>query len=290
VRPTWTIAEPRVSFCYFGLAVALGNLPRRHTSMALYDQIGHGYSRTRRADARIVERIAALLALPAASHIADVGAGSGNYSNALAEAGYGVVAIEPSATMRSQAAAHPSVIWRDGFAEALPLRDGEVNAAICILAFHHIWDHRQALREMRRATAGGPLLLLTFEPRTVPDFWLDDYFPEISLGDKTLFPPIEEVAAMIREETGLGAAIEPFPVPSDLTDWFLAAGWARPHLYLDPQVRAGISAFAVADQSAIARGLDRLHADLGSGAWFRRYGQVLTRQCYDAGYRFLVAR
>jgi SAM-dependent methyltransferase len=162
--------------------------------MVLYDQIGHGYSRTRRADARIVERIAALLALPAASHIADVGAGTGNYSNALAEAGYKVVAIEPSATMRSQAVAHPSVIWREGFAEALPLRDGEVNAAICIVTFHHISDHRQALREMGRATAGGPALLLTFEPRTVRDFWLDDYFPEISRGDETLFPPIEEVA------------------------------------------------------------------------------------------------
>ena len=122
------------------------------------------------------------------------------------------------------------------------------------------------------------------------DFWLDDYFPEISRGDQTLFSPVEEVAAMMREETALRMAIEPFPVPSDLTDWFLAAGWARPHLYLDPQVRAGISGFAVADQSTIARGLDRLKADLDSAAWHQRYGQRLTQQCYDAGYRFVLAR
>jgi ubiquinone/menaquinone biosynthesis C-methylase UbiE len=55
--------------------------------MPLYDQLGQGYSRTRRADARIVERIIDLLSLPVGSHIADVGAGTGNYSNALAAHG-----------------------------------------------------------------------------------------------------------------------------------------------------------------------------------------------------------
>src|SRR5271166_4470950 len=133
--------------------------------MGLFDQIGHGYSSTRRPDARIVERITTLLSLPAGGRIVDVGAGTGNYSNALADAGYGVVAVEPSAAMRTQAVAHPSVIWRTGFAEALPVGDGEVNAAICILAFHHFSDHRQALCEMGRVTAGGPVLVLTFEPR-----------------------------------------------------------------------------------------------------------------------------
>jgi ubiquinone/menaquinone biosynthesis C-methylase UbiE len=237
-----------------------------------------------------VERITTLLSLPADSRIVDLGAGTGNYSNALADAGYGVVAVEPSAAMRIQAVAHPSVIWRTGFAEALPAGDGEVNAAICILAFHHFSDHRQALREMGRVTAAGPVVLLTFEPRALQDFWLDDYFPDIRHGDEDLFPPIESVAAMMEQETGLRTAIEPFPLPFDLTDLFLAAGWARPELYLDPQVRAGVSGFAVADQSRIDRGVDRLRADLASGDWLKRYGQVLERTTYEAGYHFLAAR
>jgi ubiquinone/menaquinone biosynthesis C-methylase UbiE len=258
--------------------------------MVSYDQIGHGYSRTRRADPRIVEQITALLSLPLGSRVVDVGAGTGNYSNAIAAAGYRVVAVEPSAAMRIQAVAYPSVIWRVGLAEGLPLGEGEVNAAICILAFHHFPDHRQALREMRRATGGGPVLLFTFDPRAQRDFWLEDYLPDIGQGDEQLFPSIEFVAAMMEEETGLRTSINPFPLPSDLSDLFLAAGWARPELYLDPQVRAGISAFAVADQSRIAAGVDRLKADLASGAWLRRYGSVLKQRSYDAGYRFVLAR
>ncbi len=145
--------------------------------MASYDQIGSGYSRTRRADARIVERITALLSLPIGSRVVDVGAGTGNYSNAIAEKGYQVAAVEPSAMMRSQAQAHSSVVWRAGFAEALPLDDAAVDGAICILAFHHFSDQQQALRETRRVTGGGPIVLLTWEPRVFRNFWLFDYFP-----------------------------------------------------------------------------------------------------------------
>jgi ubiquinone/menaquinone biosynthesis C-methylase UbiE len=258
--------------------------------MALYDGIGQGYSRTRRSDPRIVEEIIGLLSIPVAGRVVDVGAGTGNYSNALAAAGYSLVAVEPSAAMRIQALAHQSVIWRAGYAEALPVKDAEVNAAICILAFHHFSDHRRALREMRRATGGGPVLLFTFEPRNLARLWLDDYFPDISLGDEELFAAIESVAAMMAQETGLRATIKPFPLPFDLIDLFGAAGWARPEFYLDPQVRAGISAFAVRDQARIAEGADRLKADLASGDWLRRYGHVLEQKTYEAGYRFVVGR
>jgi ubiquinone/menaquinone biosynthesis C-methylase UbiE len=258
--------------------------------MASYEQIGQGYSRTRRADARIVQQIIALLSLPIGSRLVDIGAGTGNYSNALAAAGYRIVAVEPSATMRIQAVAHPSVDWRTGFAEALPLAKGEVDAAICVLAFHHFSHHRQALREMRRATEGGRILLFTFDPRAVRNFWLNDYFPDIGQGDEDLFPAIDSVAAMIEEETGLVAKIMAFPLPSDLTDLFLAAGWARPHLYLDPQVRTAISAFAVADQNQIASGVQRLQDDLTSGDWLKRYGHIFGQTSYEAGYRFVLAR
>jgi ubiquinone/menaquinone biosynthesis C-methylase UbiE len=257
--------------------------------MASYDQIGQGYSRTRRADARIVEQIR-LLTLPIGSRLVDIGAGTGNYSNALAAAGYNIVAVEPSATMRAQSVSHPLVEWRTGVAEALPVADGSVDAAICVLAFHHFSDHRQALREMRRATGGGPILLFTFEPRVVRDFWLDDYFPDIGQGDEEMFPAITSVAAMIEEETGLVTKVVAFPLPSDLADLFLAAGWARPHLYLDSQVRAGISAFAAADQGQVASGLQRLQDDLISGDWLKRYGNILGQTSFEAGYRFIVGR
>jgi hypothetical protein len=52
----------------------------------------------------------------------------------------------------------------------------------------------------------------------------------------------------------------------------LAVCWAHPHLYLDPQVRTGISAFVVADQGQIASGVQRLQEDLTSGELLKRDG------------------
>jgi protein-L-isoaspartate O-methyltransferase len=65
----------------------------------LFDAIGKEYNRTRRADPRIVARLVELLRLPAGATGADVGAGTGNYSNALADQSVAVIAIEPATTM-----------------------------------------------------------------------------------------------------------------------------------------------------------------------------------------------
>ena len=77
--------------------------------MTLYNSIGQNYNRTRQADSRIVDRLIDLLNLPKGTTIADVGAGTGNYSNAIAIQGYRVVAIEPSQVMQSQRQFHPNV-------------------------------------------------------------------------------------------------------------------------------------------------------------------------------------
>lgn len=77
--------------------------------MTLYDVIGKTYSSTRRSDSRIAEKLLEILASSQASTIADIGAGTGSYALVLAERGYRVFAIEPSAMMRSQAIAHPAI-------------------------------------------------------------------------------------------------------------------------------------------------------------------------------------
>ena len=50
-----------------------------------YDSIGSNYNQNRTADHRVLMVIEELLELPLGSVIADVGAGTGNYSNALAD-------------------------------------------------------------------------------------------------------------------------------------------------------------------------------------------------------------
>jgi SAM-dependent methyltransferase len=149
---------------------------------------------------------------------------------------------------------------------------------MAILTIHH-WPNKEAgLREMRRVTR-GPIVLLTFDPAHRP--WLTDYLPELAALDEAQMPRMSDY------EKWLGAVqVTPVPVQHDCSDGFLYAYWRRPAAYLDPFIRSGSSSFwAIGNVDA---GLARLRADLDSGAWARRYADLLEKDEYDAGYRLVV--
>ena len=257
--------------------------------MPVYDTIGRSYTQTRRPDPRIVDALARHLALPQGSLIADIGAGTGSYTNALADRGFLMHAVEPSAVMRQQAAPHPRVHWYAGTAECLPLPDASVQGVISTLAIHHFPDLGQALHEMDRVAGLGPLVFLTFDYRQVDRLWLGDYFPALWEDAVQSLPPLSDIASEIKANTAKSVEIIPFLLPPDLTDMFLAAAWQRPEAYLDPAVRAGISSFQTADPSEIKRGLERLQRDLEEGRWDQHYGSLRSIDEIDGGYRFLRA-
>ncbi|MGH7825510.1 MAG: class I SAM-dependent methyltransferase [Candidatus Binatia bacterium] len=253
----------------------------------IYDRIGEGYTRHRRADPRIVDAIVELLGLPPGSAIADVGAGTGSYSSALARRGYAVKAIEPSEVMRLQAEETERVEWLSCTAEAIPLPTGSIAAAIGIFSFHHFRDPAAGLAEMARVSRGGSVLLFTFDPREAGNFWLSEYFADVWRAAFSVFPPIAEVSDMVSASTKAGTTIHSFELPHDLVDCFAAAGWCRPEMYLDPSIRSCMSAFAVADIDAVAQGIRVLTTDLESGLWDKRYRQLRSLERLDVGYRFV---
>ncbi len=255
----------------------------------IFDSIGGSYSKTRSADPRIVKHISDFLGPANHRTIVDVGAGTGNYSVALAEQGWSVVAVEPSPVMRSQSKPHPRVTWLAASAESLSLPSGEVDALVCMLALHHFRSMAAAFAEMARVVKNGPIVLFTFDPRVGQPFWLAEYFPGMFQTGYHIFPPIEDVKSMLAQATGRMVTDLAFPLPPDLNDVFLAACWRKPELYLQPDIRAGMSAFMLAGKDEVASGLDRLSMDLKNGAWQHTYGQVLTWDSFDAGYRFITA-
>jgi ubiquinone/menaquinone biosynthesis C-methylase UbiE len=190
--------------------------------------------------------------------------------------------------MRDQALHHARVEWLPGVGEAIPLPDRSVAGVVSVLIYHHLKSPEQAVREMVRIT-DGPVVILTFDPRLEQRLWLRDYFPEVFAADTAVFPPIAAVEDLFNS-AGLVAASSAFMVPHDMRDMFLAAAWRRPQLYLDSEIRAGISLFALADQWAVDVSVARLRADLESGAWRQRYAGLLALDAYDGGYRFVVAR
>jgi ubiquinone/menaquinone biosynthesis C-methylase UbiE len=255
--------------------------------MALYDTIGKNYTQTRRSDPRIATKLLEILSFSQATTIADIGAGTGSYASVLAEHGYHVLAIEPSATMRSQAINHPIIKWIDAFAEKIPLSDRSIDAAIVMLAFHHFQDYRQALREINRVTCEGKIVLFTYDPDVIDSFWLTNYFPSFIVDVKSTFLPIPNLISEIESISNLTVNVLPFSLPHDLSDSFAAVGWGRPELYLDANIRNGISSFAKMTATEIDRGLTSLQEDLETKDWDRQYGHLRQQQEYDAGYRFV---
>ncbi len=240
--------------------------------MALYDRIGRSYRRTRQADPRVAAAIRD--ALGDVGSVVNIGAGAGAY-----EPPQTVLAVEPSRVMIGQrpAAAAPAV---EAVAEALPLPDDAVDAALAVLTVHHWSDVAAGVAEMRRV-ARRRAVFFTWWPERVADFWLlRDYLPAAAETDARLAVRIEELTRLL----GADAEIRPVPVPHDCVDGFAAAYWRRPEAYLDPEVRAGMSVFATTDPAALEDGLRRLEADISTGAWHRANADLVHADSLDVGY------
>ncbi|MEM8720890.1 MAG: class I SAM-dependent methyltransferase [Cyanobacteria bacterium P01_G01_bin.39] len=258
--------------------------------MTLYDSIGSDYNSTRKPDSRIVEQLINLLELPTGSIVADVGAGTGNYSYALANLGYQVIAIEPSQVMQRQRQHHPQISWISAVAEQIPLPDNAVDGVLVMLALHHINGINLAIAEINRISRTGKIVIFAFEQSKIPDFWLTEYFPGFINDTLNTFPSTHELAQIIKNITHQTVDIIPFLLPTDLSDLFAASGWCRPEIYLDSQVRHGISTFAKISVNELNSGLKRLKTDIDHGIWHQKYGHLLEQKHYDAGYRILVTR
>lgn len=239
---------------------------------AKYDSIGINYAQLRKPDPRIAAAIHG--ALGQAQTVINVGAGTGSYE----PGDRFVIAVEPSLEMIRQRPPSAINVVR-AVAERLPFDDNAFGAAMAILTIHH-WPRKEmGLRETRRVTR-GPIVLLTFDRTHRP--WLTDYLPELVALDEAQMPEMSDY------ERWLGP-VEVFPVlvPHDCSDGFLYAFWRRPHMYLDKRIRSGSSSFWVIGDAEL--GLERLRKDLATGEWERRYGELLTQDSYDAGYRLVVA-
>jgi SAM-dependent methyltransferase len=245
--------------------------------MAIYDTLGATYGRTRRPDPRIAAQIHA--ALGNATDVINVGAGTGSY-----EPPRTVLAIEPSQVMLAQRPPHAAPAVR-AVAERLPLRDNAADAVMALLTVHHWTGLAAGIAELRRV-ARRRVVILTWDQRIFRErFWLvREYLPQAAAFDDSRDVPIDRLVPLLG-----GARQEPVPVPHDCTDGFGAAYWRRPHAYLDPRVRAGISMLAQTGEGALAPGLARLADDLATGRWHDRHADLLALDAIDVGYRLLVA-
>lgn len=234
---------------------------------ATYDTIGKTYDTTRKADPSIAQKIFDLLKPIPEKPYLDLGCGSGNYTQALFSKGVKIEGIDISQGMLSKAREkYPEVIFHQGSALDLPFKDNSYFGATCILATHHIGNFEKLCREAYRIIKKGQLVIFTSLPNQVRQFWLAHYFP------KMLKNAVENMASFDVLEFSLKSAgfcniqKTPFFITNQLQDLFLYAGKYKPEIYLNPEVRAGISTFHLsAEPDELTRGLKELESDILSG-------------------------
>ncbi|WP_307806672.1 class I SAM-dependent methyltransferase [Streptomyces sp. FH025] len=106
-----------------------------------------------------------------ARRVLDLGAGTGQLTRLLVEAGLDVVAVEPDETMRARLAATvPGAAVRAGSAERIPLPDGSVDAVVVAQAWHW-FDQATAVPEIARVLAPGGTLALVWNIRDESEPW-----------------------------------------------------------------------------------------------------------------------
>jgi ubiquinone/menaquinone biosynthesis C-methylase UbiE len=246
-------------------------------SRPAYDELGVNYSDFRRADPRIEARVWA--ALGDARSVVNVGAGTGSYEPPDRE----VVAVEPSSLMIAKRPENAAPALH-GVAEALPLGDRSVDAAMAIFTIHHWSDLAAGLAEMRRV-ASKRIVLLTIDAKKNSEVWtLAEYFPEAMALEEEVMPSIASLEASLPD-----AKIEAVPMPSRCRDEFTSALWDRPELFLEPATLRASSLWHRLAPEVIERGQERLRADLESGRWDAVHGRLRTLPELDIGTRLIRA-
>ena len=244
-----------------------------------YDKQGQQYSSYRQTDPRIAAYITNALAT--VKTVLNIGAGAGSYEPGDKY----VVAVEPSAIMRSQRAANGKVPAVIGKADSLPFDDNSFDACMAMVTVHHWPDMKAGLQEMYRV-AKDRVLVLTFAPEALDILWNVHYFPEVVAAEKARYPTIDFITSAL----GGNCEVQEIPIPLDCVDGFQEAFYGRPEGFLSKEVRQSQSAWGFVPEDVAERSVKKLADDLASGEWDRKYGHYRTQPFATFALRLVVAR
>lgn len=258
--------------------------------MEKYDQIGVGYNNTRKADHYLLGRMMHHLKAENAGTYVDIGCGTGNYTIEFSKRGVKMIGIDPSEAMLAIARSrNTDVEWVKGKAETMTLADSSVDGVLAILTTHHWSNQDKGYAELGRVMKpGSRLVIFTATPEQMRSYWLSHYFPSMlrDAGKHMLsFDTIEE---NLHKAGFSSVSAEKYFVTNDLQDLFLQSGKCNPAIYLDEQVRRGISSFATAkNPDEVKNGLAQLREDVATG----KIDEVMKKYESEVGdYLFVAAQ
>ncbi|WLD92625.1 class I SAM-dependent methyltransferase [Alkalihalobacillus sp. AL-G] len=254
----------------------------------LYDGIGKTYDTTRRADPEIARRLKSHLQVSDGASVVDIACGTGNYTIALEGLGLHMTGVDISAEMITKAKSKSKSIKLDiADAQNLPYSKSTFDGATCTLSIHHFDNLSAPFQEVFRVIDKGRFVIFTSSPEQMENYWLKEYFPEAIRDSAEQMPSLSKVTDTLREAGFAIIGQETFLMQPDLQDFFLYSGKYEPKMYLDENVRSGISTFVnIASREEIEEGCSRLKRDIETN----KINDVLANYSSDLGdYAFVIA-
>lgn len=243
-----------------------------------YDQFGKDYSSHRKTEPHIQMYIDN--ALQEAQTVLNVGAGSGSYEPKNRY----VISIEPSLSMRNQRLQLNKFPAINANATDLPFDDDSFDASLALVTIHHWPDIEKGLHELRRVTK-NQVIIMTFDPEALKEFWNYHYFPELVAVEQARYPTIDR----IKNALGGSCEIVKISIPLNCCDGFQEAFYGRPEAFLNKEVRLSQSAWGFLSDDLEKELVRRLQEDLETGEWDRKYGNHRTEPFFTGALRLIIS-
>lgn len=244
-----------------------------------YEALGQQYSQHRQTDPRIASYVDAALA--SAKTVLNVGAGAGSYEP---DDKY-VIAVEPSSVMRSHRMVKGKAPAILATADSLPFDDNAFDSVMAMVTVHHWPDIRKGLQEIHRV-AKDTVVIMTFDPNALSEFWNAHYFPEVIEVEKSRYPTIDFITSCL----GGQCEVQKIPIPLDCIDGFQEAFYGRPEAFLSKAIRRSQSAWGFVPEEIAERSVQKLADDLASGHWDKEYGHFRTQPFFTCALRLVIAK
>jgi hypothetical protein len=139
-------------------------------------------------------------------------------------------------------------------------------------------------QELRRVTK-EQVIIMTFDPEALDNFWNAHYFPEVIDIEKRRYPTIDFLVNAL----GGRCEVQAIPIPFDCVDGFQEAFYGRPEAFLEEEVRKAQSAWGFLPEGEEEKIVNRLKNDLQSGTWDEKFGHFRSQESFTCALRLVIA-
>jgi len=221
------------------------------------------YDDTRGVSPSVLAPLLDALGPSAGRSLLEIGCGTGNYAQALAQAGFRVTPTDPTPEMVRRALAKlPDAPAAIVDAQALPYRGGSFDCAVAIKVINHVPRWQLMLTEARRVIRDGPFVMVHATKETIQANWITHYAP--SLLNERRFLPEAETAEALRS-AGFRSVDVHHVLYTDMADGSAQALKRFPEAFLEDEAIMNTSLFRNLIGSDVQRVLTAVRRDYHSG-------------------------